>query len=486
MSREWLWQFTPVWLFSAAGLLAVGSVLHRRYAPGARSAEILLFIAIAATFAALAGLGRRAPGAPLAPKAWDAPLAVLLVSFYAGAAAQLATSIDIANRTQMLVRSAGLTLVLACVLLIPHWAYVAPERLRPAWVRRWNGRAAVWFLLGAALVLKIVAILAEPKPAIDVWDVLQDGARMLADGKNPFGGTMVNSLNSGAAFGNAPPTYVYPPAVLLMTFPFVAWAGDSRWLYVVTDLAAALLLLGTFGGPRFGGRMRRCAELGALFVMLHPRSLGKTWTDLVALPFVFVIIRGTLVRGRDDRVAAAAAGLLFALKQYMIFLAPIVMPQFRRARSWIIAGTVAAATFVPFVAWDARALYRSIVEFHFKTPFRDDSMNIASFLHHTAHVRTPTWMGVAMASACMLAGASLARTRGLAAALSWGGATFLLLFAGGSYAFPNYYHFVTALLIGAAFCALAEHEDPAAWQATTDGTPPSGDRTPPGATAGPG
>jgi hypothetical protein len=440
----------------AYGLLEVAVVFHRVQAPRTRVSEILLFLAMAAMGASLFLLGRTGPSRPEPAPRWDFPLLLLLAVLEAGLVVQLQLGIDIGDRGPLVRRFAAVGLWTAAVFSVPYLLWALPEsgfrsRFTP---KSWRG--VCLFLLGMGCALKIMGILAEAKPGIDVWDVLQAGANNLAEGKNPYSTAIPEAVASGKAFGPPAEGYVYPPAMLLLSFPFVKLGGDVRYLYVFTDTAAALLLL-AIGGFFARERLRRYGEIAALLVMFHPNSFAKAWTDPVALPFLFLFAL-LMLRRPGGKGSAIVAGVLLSLKQYLVLLAPLVAVSLRRLRPIAIAGLVILAIALPFILWDPAAIWRVAGSGHLQYSFRADTMGFSSFLHHTAGVRLPSWFGFAGAAALLVLAMFFARRRGLLGMAAWGSVIYLFQFAGSYQVFPNYYHFVMGLILLSGLLALAENE----------------------------
>jgi hypothetical protein len=449
-------EIPPLLLLLAYGLLQVAVIYHPVRAPHARAAEILLFLAMAVSVAAVALFGRRPPSRPVPEPRWDLPLLVLLLVLDVGLVAQIHYGVDIGDRAPPVQRFAAVAMVATLVLTVPTLLHVFPPwpwTLRAG--RRLSTRGLFWFLVGAGCAVKVLGILLEPRPGIDVWYVLQNGAQNLANGQNPFGTQVPEIARMAAAFGNPPVFYVYPPSTLLLSFPFVMWLGDVRYLYVVADLAAVVLLLCLAREGSRGPRLQRYAEIAGLLLVFHPRSFAKAWTDPVAIPLFLLFV--LLARRQRSAWAAAAAGFFLSMKQYLVYLLPLLVAQLRRGRSLLLLGVTAVATSVPFLIWSADDLYRSAVAFHFQTPFREDGLTVASFLHHTAQVRMPGWLGTVVGGAVMLAGAWLSRDRGLPALAAWGGLGYLFLFGLSAYAFPNYYHLVMGLFLVGGILVLEEN-----------------------------
>jgi hypothetical protein len=450
----------PVVLALAYGLLQAAVILHTVYAPRARVSELLLLGAMALSVAAVTLLRTRERHTPADSPAglrFDASLAVWLAVLYSGLALQIYYGVDIGDRARPIQTIAGWSLLVPIAATLP-WlvSLCVPVRHRER-IARFGPMVLVILALLVACGVKVAGVAMESRPAIDVWEVLQHGARNLADGLNPFSTYVHDAAIRGAAFGNAPVYYVYTPSTLLLTTPFVLAFGDVRYLYAVSDLAAAVLLLLISRRLGAGSRVTRYASIAALLIAFHPRAFAKAWTDLLSIPLLYTFAYLAL-RHQAGISTAFVAGLFLSMKQYLVLLLPGVVALLRRRgaiAALVVAGIAAA---VPFLIWSATDLYRSAVWFHFQTPFRADGMTVGSFVHHAFGVAWPGWIGAVAGLILSIAGAFLARKGGLLGVTTWGVATYLFLFGLSAYAFPNYYHFVMGLIAIAALLAHGEVE----------------------------
>lgn len=462
----------PALFFLACLALLGASVLHPVFAPHGRSSQVLLFVAM---FAALGGLicaGLRPPTAAEPRSRWDLGLLVLLFAFHGSLVLQLVLGIDIGNRTPLLQRTASAAFVFAGLLIFPYYLHLREraEGVSPGWLGRWTARwmgpGALGFLVGAAVLVKLVGILGEPRPSIDIFDFLQDGAKMVLRGQNPYVVPNHEAVARGLAFGYPTATYPYTPAVWLVTSPFVRWLGDARYAYVFTDLLAALLLFAVGRGAGVSARVRRYTELGALLVLFHPASFAKAWTDELLVPIaiapLYLALR-TRPGGRGSGLALCI-GFGLSLKQYLLTLAPLFAVWLRTPRRLLLATAAGLSVAIPFLLWDAGALWRSVFGYHLNTPFRDDTLSIAAFTHHVFGWQPPTWVGFAFLLVFLGGGLYAVLRRGFVALAAWSSLALLWLFAGSSHAFANYYHCVLAYLLVAGLALAIENEAPRAFE----------------------
>ena len=127
-----------------------------------------------------------------------------------------------------------LLLLLLCsylpALLIPRWH-------KPSVLRQVRfGLFAGLILLGGWVVLHV-----SPQPAIDVWNLQQEGAQVLSAGGDPYSRVAVSG--TGAPTDGSVP-YAYPPLQLYATLPAFLLGHDVRYAMVVMACLALRLLSG--------------------------------------------------------------------------------------------------------------------------------------------------------------------------------------------------------------------------------------------------
>ncbi|KAA3635745.1 MAG: DUF2029 domain-containing protein [Armatimonadetes bacterium] len=250
-----------------------------------------------------------------------------------------------------------------------------------------RGGRWVWitFLLSfAAIFTVVIGSTTGGSFGMDVEQFQYGAADALLRGDNPYALTFVDLYTpevSELIYGDGVSVdgilligFPYPPLSLLLILPFkMLW--DFRMAQALAILAAALLM------SRIS--MSREAQLAAMVFLLvsRPATMVKFgWTDSFVV-LVIVVIVYLAVRG--SRLVSATTGLLFAMKQYSVFLLVpslllIPRPWDRKAvlRHLGTAAVVFLVITMPFVLWDFGAFWRSVVELQFVQPFRPDSIAI--------------------------------------------------------------------------------------------------------------
>jgi uncharacterized membrane protein len=189
----------------------------------------------------------------------------------------------------------------------------------------------------------------------------------------------------------------YPPLALLMAVPSERLFGDIRY----SDLLAVAVGAGFIGYA--GGRI---AALAASLVMFTPRTfflLEQGWTESLAIGWLGVTIYGIK---RQRRWAPVAAGLLVAVKQYLgiaLILLPMVLARpWEGRRRWtfaVCAGAVAASITLPFIVWDPRGFWRSVIWSQLAERPRGDSLSVLSYaMSHGRVIPSDAWTLLTLAA----------------------------------------------------------------------------------------
>jgi len=323
----------------------------------------------------------------------------------------------------------------------------APDR-----VRQW----LVPTLLGLHLTLGAWVFRLSPAPYIDVFVFEAQGADAMMAGTNPYAMTFPNIYGHGDFYGPGLVEngrllfgFPYPPLSLYFSTLSKWLTTDPRW----AQLTALTLAAGFMAYAR-GGRLGAGA---AALLLLTPRGLfilEQAWTE----PFLVCLLAANVFCAcRFPRALPYAFGLLLAVKQYTVFMVPLVLllTPLRGKALWGLlwrAGATAVVVSLPMIVINVPAFIRSVVTLQLHQPFRMDSLSYLAWWVSQGHPQPPVWVafvGVAVASALALWRAP--RTpAGFAASIAF---VYGVFFALNKQAFSNYYYFV----VGALCVALAAH-----------------------------
>ncbi|MBI4509380.1 MAG: hypothetical protein HY698_07065 [Deltaproteobacteria bacterium] len=320
----------------------------------------------------------------------------------------------------------------------------------------WLGKAGMPLLLLVHFAIGAWLLGHGSKPHIDVYAWHEEAFRLLTDGSNPYSGTMPNIYPHARWYG---PNMVengrvlvgfpYPPLSLLLA-GMGRLAGDYRYATL-----SAITLSGMFMAYARPGRLATAAAALFLFTPRAYFVVDQGWTE----PFLVLLVSFmAFCACRAPKLVPVALGLLLAIKQYMVFAAPLALLLIPRpwslrklAAMFLPAAGVVLVLALPFFTWDPRGFARSIVLFQATQPFRIDSLSVLAWLaRRTKGLTFQGWITFAaalpiLAHACWRGARTISGfTAGLAA-------TILCFFAFSKQAFCNYYFFI----IGAACCAVA-------------------------------
>jgi hypothetical protein len=252
--------------------------------------------------------------------------------------------------------------------------------------------------------------------------------------------------------------YFYLPLSLLLDLP-AHLAGDVRYTQLAALTIAAALV--AYADPRRDARRLSCAI--AALLLFTPQvfhTLENAWIEPQMLMFLAAI---AFVVARRLPGRFVLMGLLVAVKQYGIFLVPLVpllipdepATRARVLRALIIVTITAAIVTLPFVLWDPRAFLHSTTALYVGM-LRTDSISLLAWLNVRTGVRPPMLVTTlaGFAAAALAAWRAPRGATGFAAAVAF---VLLVVFLFGTQSFANYYFLVAgALLIAAAMTAVEQ------------------------------
>lgn len=310
------------------------------------------------------------------------------------------------------------------------------------------GRGRVWllgvqatliFLSGAAV--RGSAILAVPRPDIDVHAALQQAPIHLLLGHNPYASSYTPPANRPPESYDAYP--FYPPLPFLFGLPFRAAGLDSRWACVLCDLLAGLVLLsvGWGGGQRLNGTM-----LAAIYLHFPkaPYLTEQAWYE----PMLAACLgTGLLLAERRHRSGYLLLGLGLTGKQYGAVLLWPILGACRREWRRLMVGVSAAVIVVimPFLAWGPRAFLDVVVFKHLARPVREDALAIQAGALDLLGSSLPSlalWAAAALIVGCLSWRTACGTASGL-----WIGTALLTFCLSHSQGFFNYYYLCEYLLL---------------------------------------
>ena len=346
---------------------------------------------------------------------------------------------------------------------------VLPIVLSYAWRRmpgaswRFPAIAAIWLGITSPLIAH------WPPPPTDVWEFQAEATTHLLHGEDPYAAEYKNPFEHKDYYspnilkGDYIQSFPYTPLGILLVMPGY-FAGDIRWaLMVAIALMAGCMIA---AGRRLGLPGGHPAELAAVAILCHPQTwfvLQTSWNEpLVGLSIAAGVWAMAAPR---ETLAGMAMAVTIVVKQYGILWLPAAWTtgrlSWRRTVPWILLGML---TFIPFLVWHPRAIYRGLVEFQLASPFRIDSLSVPALVaiftgngHHTSGFHIPAIVGF-MAAVIVIVLLLRRRNQPLSYAVLGAGAIFLAFFVFNKSSHLNYYWLVQSLLAFATLVTLAEPE----------------------------
>jgi len=328
------------------------------------------------------------------------------------------------------------------------------------------GRRTIPYLLLVGLLVAYTAggvvLLRHHPDRIDVKVLEVDAVQSLIQGKDPYRIHFTHQdLEHPSSYYYAPGFaveggvevgFTYPPLSLLWAVPGY-FAGDVRYAFLIAVVLSALLIFSLSPDPK-----GFVAVVLFLFVPATLYVLRLAWTE----PVVVLSLAATAVCAKKyPKLMPVALGLFFASKQHCPLFAPaaaLLLPRFswkEYLRLLIKASLVSAITYLPFVVWNARGVWQSLVTFQILGPFRPDGLSFSALLVSLGLRPIPQWVILLAVAAAMWFALKKAprNAAGFAVSVAFISMIFFVL---NKQAFCNYYFFSAAALCVAL--ASAQHE----------------------------
>ncbi len=421
------------WALGAHALLAIAMARSDGHEQPFALALVLLS-APAMVFAMRASRDPSSKWNGVEPFAWALALASTISLLDLPPGRSIAESVSFAPFLAMSALASALVASYAVDLWAPR---VMPSRL--ARVRRWA-------LLALAAALGAWLLRASPSPAIDVWQVHQQGSDTLLHGHSVYAEGVI-STDDSHSHARLISSYAYPPLNLVLTTIGFALTGETRWAQLVAILAGSGVILWLIA--QRASRRSTFADLVVVCLLFHPRGLfvlEQAWGEPLALPFLAGF--ALAVSARPFRAAAVLAGLVVALKQhFVLYLPALALVPGIGVSGALVALATAAATYLPFLLVTPNGLFTAVVLHHLGNPLREDSLSITGTLSRFG-VQLPSWVGI-VASFVTFSTLRLV-PRVVGALLLSSVLTFLVFYVFGRQAFCNYYYLLDATVLIAA------------------------------------
>lgn len=408
----------------------------------------------------------------LHPDAFNITAGVLVVTLLA----VVLTDRELTARASLV--ALGPLLVAVSVYFVLHFTRAPGIYLRdtPSWVEhqvyatlaavasgallwRPGSRLFLGLLLLSGFALGVWLLRASPAPEIDVWAWHNTAYDALVSGVDPYAINMPNIYGHTKWFapGLADDTsvfvgYPYPPVTLLAGSVGQLLAGDYRYWNLAAQLGAAGLMARTQPG--------RMAALAAIVFLFQPRGLfvlEQGWTEATSCLAIAACVWCAV---HKPRALPWVFGLMVGVKQYFVFAVPLLPLLLGTTdvrvlgRFLLKAAIIPLILTVPFLLWEPKAFFNSVVAFQARQPFRPDALSVMAWLVSKGGPMIPLNASFALAAGAVAL--ALWRSKRSPAAFSAAFAlTLLFFFFFAKQAFTNYYYLIIACLCAAAAAGLS-------------------------------
>ena len=323
-------------------------------------------------------------------------------------------------------------------------------------------RKKFMYLVLCAVLAQLVIIFYSPRPVIDTYWVIQDGAEALLAGNNPYEATFTNPYTPEQCAATYPgrecvndnctylPVVAYLSALVRLVFV------DIRLPYII----ASLIVSGVIYLVVSTKHSADIAELSALLYLYLPLSLfvlEQSWVEPVILMIMYLAAAAAVFK--MSTLLPILLGLLFATKQTTWLLVPF-LPQLKQysLKSLSITVGVFVAVVAPFLLWNYGAfVYDVVIDVAgLRYGFSDLSLNSVVqqyFLLPVAAAVTVTALGLLLLK--------LIRLRLGVRTFFYSATIFMLTFFLLVRGFANYYHFISGMIVLLITLELIAHSDEA-------------------------
>jgi len=282
-----------------------------------------------------------------------------------------------------LALSRGVTTASAAVAMI--WALLNLD----------NSRRVTYAIVVAMSLAGVSMILSSPKPAIDVWYMLQAATGGLSHGHNFY----TLQWTSGIPL-EVKNQFVYLPGAAVLLWPFHAVFGDVRYGLLLAMVGTAVILTRV--------TTARALALLPCLALLYPKAmfgLEQSWVDPLVL-FAVCLTAYLVLRGHPNwAMAALVIGLICKQTCWLLLPLAIIWKDFGWRRT--AAATGGALIFIlPWVVAAPGSFYGGAIRYNLFLSPRSDSLSLYSLA-----LRHGVRPGLAMTAAALLVAFALAMWR---------------------------------------------------------------------------
>jgi hypothetical protein len=274
----------------------------------------------------------------------------------------------------------------------------------------------LFLLCGLVLSHNLIYSLSAGIPPIDVYHFISEGVNCILNLQNPY--THIYPQIYGpdkiaVLYGNLPDVtkgiafQPYTPSALLLSIPgFIL--GDVRIINILafSIIPIILYLIIRTAVPGMDDYKKRMLAVVPLFYPVQEYFLFNAWNDV--LPCLFLVLFLYFHIRKYRFLSYVCLALMLGLKQYALFFALplLLLLNFRDYKLYIAGMLFLLAPLAIFAFADTGALTNSLIVFHIKQPFREESLGLATLLYKNFGIRifgtVPFFTIIALANAAFL------------------------------------------------------------------------------------
>lgn len=173
-------------------------------------------------------------------------------------------------------------------------------------------------LLAIAFLMRVVSILAAPAPPTDVFYILRDGPKLLAEGKNPY------ELSYPAPYGVYIPTIIfhYGPLTPFIFLPSDLLFNDPRPTMIFAEALTVFLIFKIAKSQKLEKEIRNLIILIFVFHPVFSFMTEHSWPESLSTLFIVAAVYFISLQ-KNLALASLALGTLLAIKS--VYVLPLVV-----------------------------------------------------------------------------------------------------------------------------------------------------------------
>ena len=228
----------------------------------------------------------------------------------------------------------GRTAMPVILLLTFFYLFSLKYRLLPS-----QDKLEVLGIILAGIIIRIVFILANPNPPIDVYYLSIEGFQNLIKGVNPYTTTYGNPQIEHL-FGD-PSVQSYPPLMLLL-LGVGYLLSDVRFSILMADFGIAYLIYRLFNEDE-NGLLLMC-----IYILNPLNVFVMRWAWNESILTVFMLASLFALNKKPSIISPILLGLSFGIKHFSVLFAPFLWRNYDK-KQIAISILVGILTYMPFI-----------------------------------------------------------------------------------------------------------------------------------------